>query len=761
MGKLQSAVKAVVEYVLPWAVLLLLVVYTYAKFFRHNYGILWLSDGRVSSVLVNEREPTLHPGDRLIQVGPIPFEAFSRDLRQDLFGGARPGDTLPVVVEREGQVLTVEWRVPGPNHGEFRDQLWSQWFLAYFFWMAGTASLLLLRPKDMRWLLLGAFDLLTAIWLMAGSGLSSFHIWYSALVLRAGIWLAAPVYLHLHWIFPKPLGRLPRWLWASMYAAGGGLALAQWFQLLYPDLYFLAFLLSLAGSLALLVAHAFRQPEMRRELIVLTAAAALAVTPSLVLSTLGSLHVTVTRAATLSQLSFPILPFAYLYAAYRRQLGGLELRVNRLISMYIFLILLGSVVAPILVAVNSLPIYSPDQPLITSVITSILATALALWSYPLVREFIERRVLGISVPSRELHQRYSAHITSSSSFSGLTRLLDQEVMPSLLVRQFVFLMLDNDSSRVLLSRGLSEAQVPGETAGAVLTPLVGRRSLRGVLRDERYAWIRLILALKVQDELVGLWLFGRRDPDDVYSNAEVPVLQLFADQAAVALSNIRQSERLRALYQADIDRQENERISLARELHDSVLSELAGMLMNTDIKSLPRGFQEGYRELTERLRQIVSELRPPMLSYGLKPAIEELADNMMERSHDAVTITVDLTTEGERYPVDKEQHLFRIAQEACENAVRHSRCRNIAISGRLDPDCVELSIADDGDGFELTQDDMQLYDLLSHHHFGLAGMLERARVIGADIHVDSTPGAGARIRLRWLPNRLGGEAPQQ
>jgi signal transduction histidine kinase len=515
-----------------------------------------------------------------------------------------------------------------------------------------------------------------------------------------------------------------------------------------------AFLLAIVGSVGLLAVHARRQPELRRDLRMLLVAAGVAGVPSVMLAVLGFMQGATSRAATLAMLSFPILPLAYLYAAFRRQLGGLELRVNRLISIYTYLVLLGTIVIPVLLLVHRIPVSSTEQSLITSIIASITVTALSLWAYPRFQSYVEHRVLGIAVPSKELQQTYSSHLTSSSSFAELTRLLEKEVLPSLLVRQFAFLSLDNGSSRVLLRTGLSEAQIPAEQSAALLTPLVGRSPARGLLKTKSYAWIRLVLPLKVQDELVGFWLFGRRDPDDAYSSAEIPILQLFANQAAIALSNILQSERLRAMYQADIDRHENERLSLARDLHDSVLSELAGMLMNTDIRALPKGFQEGYQILTQRLREIVSDLRPPMLNYGLKPAIEELADNLMERSKDTIDIEVTLESDGDRYPVDKEQHLFRIAQEACENAVRHSHGTKITISGRLAPDCVEMSIQDDGEGFKLAGDNLQLYDLLSHRHFGLAGMFERAEVIDAEIRIGSVPGGGTQIFVRWHPRGM-------
>src|SRR5512140_1445004 len=100
MHRTRTLVKNIIERALPLAALLVLLMFSYAWFFRHSYGIAWRTNGTVTSVFVNEREPTLHPGDRLIQVGAIPFSTFTADLRQDLFGSARSGDVLPVIVER-------------------------------------------------------------------------------------------------------------------------------------------------------------------------------------------------------------------------------------------------------------------------------------------------------------------------------------------------------------------------------------------------------------------------------------------------------------------------------------------------------------------------------------------------------------------------------------------------------------------------------------------------------------------------------------
>jgi signal transduction histidine kinase len=267
------------------------------------------------------------------------------------------------------------------------------------------------------------------------------------------------------------------------------------------------------------------------------------------------------------------------------------------------------------------------------------------------------------------------------------------------------------------------------------------------LEDE---WTRLILPLKAGDASIGFWLLGRRDPDDMYSLVEIPILQSLANQTAIALSNIRHAEQLKTLYQSDVDRYEKERMRLALELHDSVLNELAILRTNTDEANISPKFQASYDEATRRLREIVMDLRPPMLSYGLKPAIEELADNLMERSKDTINITVDLHVEGEaRYAENIEQHIYRVVQEACGNAVRHARATLIQVSGALDSQKIFLKIQDNGIGFEINgQSDLDT--LVANNHFGLTGMAERVRLIDGEVNIRSTPQAGTSIQVTWV-----------
>ncbi|HEY5983321.1 MAG TPA: ATP-binding protein, partial [Anaerolineales bacterium] len=327
--------------------------------------------------------------------------------------------------------------------------------------------------------------------------------------------------------------------------------------------------------------------------------------------------------------------------------------------------------------------------------------------------------------------------------------LREQVLPSLLVRQFAFLHFDEGQARGLLLQGLEESSIPDEPGARTLLAGTDRyRPASAAAPTLPYSWVRLSVPLRVHQALVGVWFFGRRDPDDTYGPADIAVIQALADETAIALSNVVQAQRLRELSQANVTRNEDERRMLAVQLHDSILNQMAAVTMKMDGPSLTPAIQSTLEELSNRVRAIVSDLRPPMLAYGLKAALEELAETLSERSDHPVGLSLMPAGGDIRYPANVELHAFRIVQESCENAVRHSRADNISISGRLEPDRIELLMEDDGAGFTVPPA-AALETLVAQKHFGLAGLLERANLIGAEVDIRSTPGMGTRILIRW------------
>jgi signal transduction histidine kinase len=176
---------------------------------------------------------------------------------------------------------------------------------------------------------------------------------------------------------------------------------------------------------------------------------------------------------------------------------------------------------------------------------------------------------------------------------------------------------------------------------------------------------------------------------------------------------------------------------------------MAALLMRGDAANLSPKFLEAFDELTEKLREIVDDLRPPMLAFGLKLAFEDFADNLVERNQDSVEIQTDIRAKAEcRYPDTVENNLYRIVQEACENSLRYAQAKKLLIFGRLSEKQIDIRVEDDGIGLD-SDISLKLNDMLANKHFGLVGMFERANLIGAEISIHSQRNQGTRIQVLW------------
>ncbi|MFC1878687.1 ATP-binding protein [Chloroflexota bacterium] len=750
MAEYSSRRWLLIEHFLPWLVLGILLLYTYAGFFQIPYmGFDFNpSTGEVDLIYVEPDADTgLQSGDHLLQVGPVSWNEFRTNSRQPLFESIETGQVLFLEIEREGQMLTIPWEIPGPNPQEILDRLINVWWLAYIFWFAGALTSLLVRPRDARWLLMAASCFLTAIWLIAGN-ISMWQIWESTILLRVAIWLCTPVYLHLHWVFPRPLSKIPGiFLWSG-YLAAAGLAVAECFQVPPRSAFFAGFLLAVGGSILFLVLHFIRQQEQRRIVGLMATAIAMALLPSISLSISGVLT-GLPRASGGALLALPILPGAYFYAIYRYQLGALEGRANRVISTYLFVILLGSILIIIVPLANEW-LGFPAEAAFIGIVATLITGLTIIYFYPRFERFVDHRLLGIPLPPDHLLESYSALITTSLDIDNLVQLLRDEILPSLLVRQSALLHLKNGEHIIpFYMAGVDVSQLPSQADIISLQARSGKYNPPQTSEGNTHplSWVRLQFALNVDGKLIGFWLLGRRAPDDLYAQTEISTLQTIANQTAVAMVNIAQARRLRALYHSNIERHEDERANLARDLHDEVLNQLAILSMNVDTE-LTTGFQESYQTVVDYLRRMIGGLRPAMLNYGLRAALEELVDELTERVEDHMQIFLEVPASDIRYDPRIENHLYRIVQQACENTIRHAEARTIWIYGQLAQEETTLIVEDDGVGL-IDQSHLDFDKLLADKHFGLAGMYERAEIIGAELRIDSKPGSGTRLSVIW------------
>lgn len=722
----------------------LLSVAPYMGFYLHP------SNGEVIDLYVDS-DDGLQMGDLVKQIGQVTWDDYKRNKYQLFFEDARPGQVYEIMIERQGKKILLSWSVPGFNMGEFEARFFSTWWLAFFIWFFGFLTHRYIRPRDLTWRLLTAFNYLTALFIMLGN-FSAFHILGSLALMQAVVWLMVPVFLHLHWIFPTPLRNLPAWAWNAGYIFFGALAVLEIFPFRSILPYFLGLLLAFLGGLALLVVHYLRKPEGRSDIRLLGTVLFFALSPVIFVS-LASLGKDMPASAPLSLFPLALLPGTYVYAINRRRMGHLELRASRAISTMAYLFLLVAISPFVMLYISDAQSILLESKAATFLFISLFVAILTIYFFPRFQAAAEQHVLGITLSHRKILEAYSTSIASSATQDDLLLILEKDIFNSLQVQQYAFIWKGDADYVILLSKNVTEDQAWVDEALSLLEPGRPYRLIPPSTGDAPLDWVRLILPLKVKTDLIGVWLLGRRDPDDLYPQADLPTIQSLASQTAIALSNIMKTENLRLVYQTNVNRYEQERLRLALELHDSVLNELAALLMFLDPSAQTPKFQSAYDVLVQRVRDIVADLRPPMLNYGFRPALAELADHLSEMHNDEVRVIV--TVQGNdtiHYPQDVEHHLYRMIQQACENSIRHGKPGHIHILGRLDQDLIDLTIEDDGMGFN-TEGANQLEQLASKKHFGLVGMRERAQLIGAEVRFDSLPKKGARVNIRWKPSK--------
>ncbi len=218
------------------------------------------------------------------------------------------------------------------------------------------------------------------------------------------------------------------------------------------------------------------------------------------------------------------------------------------------------------------------------------------------------------------------------------------------------------------------------------------------------------------------------------------------DRAAV------QRQRLRDVNMRALAAAEDERMRIARELHDGTAQTLAALRVrlklarNTeDREKQDRLLDEISEEIAaaiEEVRRMARGLRPPALDMlGLAPAIESHARSMA----DAGGLRLDLAVEDQQRVLAPEVELavYRIVQESLSNVVRHAGAETVYVGVKRTGPALEIVIHDDGRGFllERTLDD-------AARGLGLFGMQERASYIGGTVDIDTWPGRGTRVRVR-------------
>ncbi|MBE7556829.1 MAG: sensor histidine kinase [Anaerolineales bacterium] len=497
--------------------------------------------------------------------------------------------------------------------------------------------------------------------------------------------------------------------------------------------------------------------------------------------------------------TFPWLllsPLAYAYTLFRRQLAHVENSINHAAIYYLLITLFLAIYLGIAAVLNRLvtDLSGSSRPLIYALV----GVGLIMLFVPLYRglhKLVHWVFYGNEVSYADVVGELTQELALVLAPQKLHHLLTERV--SQIMHLFgAMLFLRNDPAGPLslaAACGFAPEEIAAQqlpTSGRLADYLkqaarpvsrgqIGQALAIATLQPEERAllaqpnityWLPLLASDGV---LQGMLLLGAKQGDKFFTVEDERILTTLAHQAGITAHNVRLAgqvwagrQELARAHQQLLMVSEQERRQLAHDLHDGVVQQLIGInyqlaesqrLVSQIEAPLDHRFAERLTEslatirreqleIVTAVRQLLGELRPAGLDeLGLTAALEGYVVRLREEAPKAPQIELDLDPAGVDLPEPIAICLFRTAQEALRNALKHARPEHIQLSLQLSDEAVVLTVRDDGCGFlvparpgESTEAD----------HFGLVSMAERVAWTGGQLTIHSEPGAGTQIIAR-------------
>jgi GAF domain-containing protein/HAMP domain-containing protein len=320
--------------------------------------------------------------------------------------------------------------------------------------------------------------------------------------------------------------------------------------------------------------------------------------------------------------------------------------------------------------------------------------------------------------------------------------------------------ISRDSGARKAGRGLTEHIIRNRQPLLLPDNVEGRMQELGIKSIGTAAKSWLGVPMIAGDEVLGVIAVQSYTTENVYDEGHLSLLPTIAAQAAIAIENARLYEDAQ---QAAVLEERNR---LARELHDAVTQTLfSASLIAETLPPLWESDQDEGRELLKELRQLsrgaLAEMRTLLLELRPAALAEASLADLLHQLGEAVTgrtgLPVTVTVEGEgALPSDVHVALYRMAQEALNNVVKHARASQVVVSlsyarPLFPPQAegmptgqggtVELYVSDDGRGFDPSR--------IPPESMGLNIIRERAQAIGARLTVESEIGRGTKVTVVW------------
>ena len=265
------------------------------------------------------------------------------------------------------------------------------------------------------------------------------------------------------------------------------------------------------------------------------------------------------------------------------------------------------------------------------------------------------------------------------------------------------------------------------------------------------------VALQDNEKVVGMLTFGLRRHEQPWDERILRRIRLISEVIGNALSHLRADEALaasrnetRRLAGRLLTAQEEERKRIARELHDDISQRLAAgaieagkaeqELTPQPARAALAGLKQHLIALSDDVHRLSRKLHPAILDdLGLKEALRAECDRVAERGRLVVNFRCGQLPAG--VPRDLALSVYRIAQEALHNAVKHAQTDRVDLILNADLEFLDLEIRDVGCGFDPAAG-------RRNAGLGLASMVERVRLVGGELSISSSPGQGTSIQVR-------------
>lgn len=263
-----------------------------------------------------------------------------------------------------------------------------------------------------------------------------------------------------------------------------------------------------------------------------------------------------------------------------------------------------------------------------------------------------------------------------------------------------------------------------------------------------------MLAIPMMAERGMLGSLGAVLPDRGFSDEQLKLLVTVAHEIRVAVENARlyrqRQESLQSYARQVTQAQEEERLRIARELHDETAQELVHLVRKLEHLGEEADKAIGWeidellqlaRGTLQSVRRFSRDLRPSVLDdLGLLPAIELAVEDTNKRLPGGARLSVAGTPQ--RLQPRVELALFRIAQEALRNVEKHAEATSATVELNFQPHGVRLVVSDDGNGYDLPAN---VSDLARVGKLGILGMKERAELVGGSFELRSLGGKGCQV----------------